>query len=286
MKGQGMSHGAGTIVNAIATGKGAAFGLDLRTTATVELNSSGTIEVEIAGFRGEDASLAERCVRNVLSMAAPGGEYGAKVVTCSQIPISRGLKSSSAAANAVVLATLDALGVSMDPLKAIRIGTRSALEAKVSVTGAFDDACASLLGGVVLTDNSKERILRRDALPHGLRALVHVPEMQIRKQQLPLQKMKTLAPAVEAAFLKARRGEYAQAMLINSLSYSAALGLSMEMTFKALANGAFAAGLSGTGPATVMLVEDRNFDLLLDAVGRKDMIVTEVFHGENLEGSK
>jgi shikimate kinase len=85
------------------------------------------------------------------------------------------------------------------------------------------------------------------------------------------------------AFQKARRGLYAEAMIINSLSYTAALGLSMEITFKALANGAFAAGLSGTGPATVMLVDDRNFDRLVDTMDRKDIIIADIFNDESKE---
>jgi shikimate kinase len=44
LKGHGLSHGAATIVNAIATGKGAAFGVDLRTEAWVELNDSGNVD--------------------------------------------------------------------------------------------------------------------------------------------------------------------------------------------------------------------------------------------------
>jgi len=284
MRGKGLSHGAGTIVNAIATGKGAAFGLDLRTEATVELDFSGEVKVEMEGFKGEAPELAQRCVINVLQKCAPQEGYGARVLTRSQIPISRGLKSSSAAANATVLATLDALGMRVDPLSAIKIGTMSAKEAKVSVTGAFDDACASLLGGVVLTDNTKQRVLKRDRLPEGLRAVIHVPETQIRKSDLPLERMRSLAPAVEAAFQKARQGRYAEAMIINSLSYTAALGLSMEITFQALAHGAYASGLSGTGPATVMLVDDRNFDGLVDALDRDRLIITDIFNDEPPEG--
>ena len=126
MRGKGLSHGAGTIVNAIATGRGAAFGVDLRTEAEVELDSSGIIDVRIEGFEGEGTELAERCVRNVLAKMAKEEGYGAKVTTRSQIPISRGLKSSSAAANAIVLATLDALGVrGSTPSRRSRSGPRA-----------------------------------------------------------------------------------------------------------------------------------------------------------------
>ena len=185
MSGKGLSHGAGTIVNAIANGRGAAFGVDLRTEAEVELDSSGIIDVRIEGFEGEGPELAERCVRNVLAKTAKDEGYGAKVTTRSQIPISRGLKSSSAAANAIVLATLDALGAKVDPIKAIKIGTKSAIEAKVSVTGAFDDACASMLGGVVITDNRTERLLKRDRLPEGMKAVIHVPPFQCARAPFP-----------------------------------------------------------------------------------------------------
>jgi len=62
-------------------------------------------------------------------------KHGAKVATKSQIPIASGLKSSSAAANAAVLATVDALGEKLESLEAIKIGVQAALDAKVTITG-------------------------------------------------------------------------------------------------------------------------------------------------------
>lgn len=282
MRGKGLSHGAGTIVNAIANGRGAAFGVDLRTEAEVELDSSGIIDVRIEGFEGEGTELAERCVRNVLERVAKREGYGAKVTTRSQIPISRGLKSSSAAANAIVLATLDALDIELDLIKAIKIGTKSAIEARVSVTGAFDDACASMLGGVVLTDNRTEKVLKRDRLPEGLKVVMHVPGFQVRKGALPLERFRATAPAAQAAFERAKRGEYKEAMVINSLACTSALGLSMDPTYKALAAGAFAAGLSGTGPATVMLVEERKLPDLCSLFEEKELIITEIYNDQEV----
>ncbi len=283
MRGKGLSHGAGTIVNAIANGRGAAFGVDLRTEAEVELDSSGIIDVRIEGFEGEGTELAERCVRNVLAKTAKDKGYGAKVTTRSQIPISRGLKSSSAAANAIVLATLDALGIKVDPIKAIRIGTKSAIEAKVSVTGAFDDACASMLGGVVITDNRTERLLKRDRLPEGMKAVIHVPPFQVRKGSLPLERFRAMAPAAQAALERAKKGEYKEAMIINSLACTSALGLSMEPTYKALAAGAYAAGLSGTGPATVILVEEGRLQSIASLFEDEELIIADIYYNEEVK---
>lgn len=254
MRGTGTSHGAATIVSAFATGKGAAFGLDLTTSAEVELTTGQGVEVAIEGFAGESTKLAENCVKAVLDAAAPGKKYHAHVTTRSEIPVSRGLKSSSAAANAIIFATLDALGAEMDELKAIRLGTRSAVEAGVSVTGAFDDACAAWFGGVVLTDNRSEQIVARGEMPCCLKALVHVPDFQIRKSTLPMERIGAVRGIVDLAFQQAVQGDYARALTLNGMCYSAALGLDQEIALKALQNGALAAGLTGSGPATVMLV--------------------------------
>jgi shikimate kinase len=147
MKGHGIAFGAGTVINAIATYKGSAFSIDLRTEAGVTLKGD-LVEGEIEG--GGDARLIERACELVLD--AFEVDSGAKIKTTSQVPQASGLKSSSAAANATVLATLRAIGRDMEPLDMVRLGVRAALDAGVTITGAFDDACASMLGGVVVND--------------------------------------------------------------------------------------------------------------------------------------
>jgi len=278
MKGRGVSHGAATIVNAIAHGKGAAFGIDLSTTAEVSLSQGNGVEVELQD--NEDPILAIRCVENVLAEYAPDEEFGANVRTESNIPVSRGLKSSSAAANAVVLATLDALSVDLDPLAAIRIGTRSAVEAGVSVTGAFDDATASLMGGVVVTDNRSEKILRMDRLPDSMDVLIHVPEFRIRKGSLPLERIRALAPVAKTAFDLAMEGEYYWALTLNGICYSAALNLDQELAMEAMQKGAVAAGVSGTGPATVILVGEEMVEEVMGELVDWELMVVDLFQGE------
>ena len=51
------------------------------------------------------------------------------------------------------LATIAALGKTLDDLELVKLGVDAAFDAKVTVTGAFDDACASYFGGAVITDN-------------------------------------------------------------------------------------------------------------------------------------
>ena len=62
-----VAHGAATIVNAIALGKGAAFGVDLWTKAEVKLTDEpGVFEVEITSDPKESTLLMERTVTRVL----------------------------------------------------------------------------------------------------------------------------------------------------------------------------------------------------------------------------
>jgi len=254
MRGHGTSHGAATIVSAFATGKGAAFGIDLTTTADVVLEEGTGIEVVIDGAPDESPALAEECARAVLERYAGGREHHVRIVTRSDIPVSRGLKSSSAAANAIIAAMLDALDVEYDELEAVRLGARAAVRAGVSVTGAFDDACAARFGGVFLTDNTSDSVLARDVM-QDLAVFIHVPERKIRKSSLPLERIAAVRGMVEVAFRLAEEGDYLRALTLNGLCHSAVLGLDADIAVRALQSGALAAGLTGSGPATVMLVE-------------------------------
>jgi shikimate kinase len=173
LRGEASAPGAVTIVNAIATLKGSAFAVDLRTRATVELEE-GASGIEGSTDVDVDTTLIETCVENTLNRI--GVEAGGTVETETEIPPESGLKSSSAAANATVLATLDALDAAdaLEPLETILIGVESARETGVTITGALDDATASMLGGVVLTDNSKDELLRREEF--DTHVAVYVPD--------------------------------------------------------------------------------------------------------------
>jgi shikimate kinase len=278
--GKGMAHGAATIVNAIATGKGAAFGIDLKTWAEVTLTDSSKVDVTMEGFTGESTKLVENCFRAVADQLRSGERLGAKIVTRSEIPVSRGLKSSSAAANAVIMATLDALDETIEPMYAIRLGTRCAIAAGVSVTGAFDDACASWLGGAVVTDNRSNELLRREPMVQDLKVVIHVPPFQIRKDGLPRERISAIADLAEMAFQMALKGDYLSAMKLNGMCYASALKVDQDVAFKAFELGARSAGLSGTGPATAILVNsDKLEKFLSDIKSTKEFIITDIFNG-------
>lgn len=273
MKAAASCFGAGTIVNAIATGKGAAFGLGLRANATAVVRSkAGGIEVHVPP--GIDTVLAEATARRVLRRSRR--KAGIEVTVDSEIPISRGLKSSSAVANAIALATCRALELDMDPMQIIHLTVDAAVEARVTITGAFDDACASFFGGVVVTDNTARRILRTDRLTEGLVAVVHVPRRMITKASLAGVDFSPIREEVDATFRLALEGDYFRAMERNSAAYAKILEIDESPAIRARAAGAMAAGITGTGPAIIALTKPVHLDAVSKALAADDAEVRAV----------
>ena len=266
-KAEAIAHGAATIVNAIALGKGAAFGVDLWTKAEVQLTDEpNIIKGEITSDPTENTALIEKTVSRVLKHFRADKLYGAKVKTRSNIPIARGLKSSSVAANAVALATTAALGKTLEDLALIKLGVDAAFDSKVTVTGAFDDACASYFGGAVITNNLKKKLLKRVVLTGDLTVLFHVPPEKVYTGNSDVNKMQTAKPLVKIAYEEALKGNFWSALSLNGIIYSSTLGYDPSVALDALAAGALAAGLCGKGPAVTAVVPSSRIDIVKTAL--------------------
>jgi len=259
--GKAVAHGAVTIVNAISCGLGAALGINLRTEASVKLtNEPNVIEGRIVSDPEESTVLIKKTVNRVLKHFNLENEYGAYVETRSNVPIARGLKSSSVAANAIALATFSALDADVDDLTAINLGVDAALDAKVTITGAFDDACASYFGNVAMTDNRSRKILKQFVPEEDYAVLIYVPSKKAYTANSNVQKMQLMAKEVESIHKQALLGEYWSAMTLNGLVYSTLLGHDPAIAVEALSAGAVAAGLSGKGPAVAAVVSTEKSD--------------------------
>ncbi|MGZ5502341.1 MAG: shikimate kinase [Halobacteriota archaeon] len=244
------AQGAGTVINAIATLKGSAFAINLKTYSEVEIVDNG-IKCEIADNPTADTALIVECARLVLKRFAPN--VGARITTRSEIPIAGGLKSSSAAANATMLGLIEALEIEMEPIDIVKLGVLAARRTGVTITGAFDDACASFFGGLVITDNEHDLLLKR--VEWNADVLILVPHEKAYSAKADVARAKLLAPWVDIAFDLASNGAFEKAMVLNGVLYCNAFKFSTEPILSALAAGARAATLSGTGPSYIALVD-------------------------------
>ncbi|MFC3476667.1 shikimate kinase [Halobacterium litoreum] len=249
MDGRAVAPAAGTVLNALANGLGSAFALDFDVEASVTLGASGgDVTGDVAGHPDADTALVERCV--ALTTDRYGDGEGGRVETDSEIPLASGLKSSSAAANATVLATLDALGRADDVARvdAARLGVQAARDVGVTVTGAFDDATASMLGGLTLTDNREDELVFRDEVDWD--AVVWTPPEQSFSADADVARCERVAPIADHVAALAERGDYGTAMTLNGFAFCAALDHPADPIVDALPN-ADGASLSGTGPSYV-----------------------------------
>lgn len=259
MIGQARAEGAVSLVNAIASGKGATVAVDLPTFARVEIEKRPGKWRTTVNETSIGSVLAVQSVRKAAEMAGvdPGGLSG-EVQTRVSAPIGVGLKTSSSSSVAIILATLSALGErAFRAEEILRCSASAALAAGVSVTGAMDDAASCLLGGVNFANNSEMELLASKPLGERKMVLIKVPAHRSRRGMVPSSRVRQFAGTADSIFYAGLRGAIWKAMILNGLLYSSVYGYPSSDALQALEAGALGAGLSGTGPAVCAVFEGR-----------------------------
>jgi len=259
MKGKAISYGAISILNAIPMGKGSSLSINLNSEVEIELTNENT---DVTVFSNDEKINDVKLINQIISdlfQIYKIDDMGAKIVINSDIPIGQGLKSSSSISNAVTLATLEALKKKMDDLSVIKLGVNSSLKSGVSITGAFDDACACFYGGLIVTDNYSQIILKQASF-ENLQVIIHVPNEKIYTNSVDKLKLEQYSNLSNEVFNLILKEQYFDAMTLNGFIISTSLNLSSKIALSAINVGALSAGISGTGPATAALCYKDNVD--------------------------
>jgi shikimate kinase len=271
MIGNGTSFGAITVINAMACGIGCTIGTDLCTRATFDPNGDSK-KVLIVIDPSEDNLMAKLCVEQTYKHLGLEEPEGWSLTVDSNIPISRGLKSSSSACNAIIEAVMNSTGREIDQMALIKLGVECAKKAGVTITGSFDDACGCQLGGIVMTDNRNNTLLFNDDI-NEMDVIINVPNIKIRKKSLPIDKIRETAPEVKKAVDLAKTDPL-KALTLNGRIFASATNTDNSVAEMALKKGALAAGLTGSGPAVAILVKKgKGLDFAI-SMGLEDMIIT------------
>ena len=273
------SPGSATIINAIATGFGSAFGIGLNIECSAKTTShSITCKNDV----GADNTLMELCVKKVFKhYDVDENEFGIDLKTKSSLPMASGLSSSSASSNAVVGVVSNIISEEFDlkplgDMEIVNLAIDASLEAGVTITGSFDDATASYFGGVVVTDNKRREFIVREKMEeHPI--LIYMPNFYSKSGDSNPERMKVLSPLVETAFNFAKEKNYFKALNLNGLIYSATLGFNSAIAVDALEVGAIASGLSGTGSSFVAIVDEDVIDDVKLAWEKYDGRIIETF---------
>ena len=246
-------HGAVSLVSAIANKKGATLGISLKVEAIVETSEGKGIVIQ-----SENKSLSSRLINKTIEkiVSKKDLEKNKIVITLtSEIPTGYGLKSSSAISSVVALACAKIFKPKLTDKQILLAGVDASIETKVSITGAYDDACSCYYGGFNVTDNGKRNRMQFEKIPSNLSAVIFIPKNRKRGN---LKRLKILSPIFNNAWELANKKMYWEAMTINGLATSSILNSDPKIIVDLIDKGALGASVSGNGPSIAAIVKKEN----------------------------
>ena len=244
MKVKATIHGAISLVNAIATKKGATLGVSLKVEAIVESSPGKGITIQ-----SENKSLSSRLINKTIEKIVSKRDLEKNKISItldSEIPTGYGLKSSSAISSVVALACAKIFKPKLTDQQILLAGVDASIESKVSITGAFDDACSCYYGGFNVTDNAKKKRIQFEKGPANMTVIIFIPKNRKRGN---LKNLKTLSSVFQNAWDLAEKKQYWDAMTINGLATSTILNSDSQIITTLIEKGAVSASISGNGPA-------------------------------------
>ena len=246
-------HGAVSIVSAIANKKGATLGISLKVEAIVETSKGKGVIIQ-----SENKNLSSRLINKTIEKIIPKKDLEKNKITItltSEIPTGYGLKSSSAISSVVALACAKIFKPKLTDQQILLASVDASIESKVSITGAYDDACSCYYGGFNVTDNGKRNRIHFEKIPANLIAIIFIPKNRKRGN---LKKLKILSTIFNNAWELAKGRKYWEAMTMNGLATASILNSDPKIIVGLIEKGALGASVSGNGPSIAAIVKKEN----------------------------
>ena len=254
--GKGQAHGACSLLHAAALGYGAAVALDLPVTVRLldkpskreVLDDDGVLTALLDAWLAGGHPLPEGHAKEDL-------HWGVK----SEVPKKQGLKSSAAVCIAALRALGDATDTNLDDHELVTLAAEAQIAAGISLTGSIDDAWACLHPGWKLVDVqapiSEGVLMDEPGLPPE-EWIVLLVLRGPRKSQPVLEDFASQLTAFQEALSALQANNPLVAMTWNGRGTVAALRdiEGRKMANDSFMNSARAAGVSGSGPALVIVV--------------------------------
>lgn len=254
--GKGQAHGACSLLHAAALGYGAAVALDLPVTVRLldkpskreVLDGDGVLTALLDAWLAGGHPLPEGHAKEDL-------HWGVK----SEVPKKQGLKSSAAVCIAALRALRDATDTNLDDHELVTLAAEAQIAAGISLTGSIDDAWACLHPGWKLVDVqapiSEGVLMDEPGLPPE-EWIVLLVLRGPRNSQPVLEDFASQLTAFQEALRALQANNPLVAMTWNGRGTVAALRdiEGRKMANDSFMNSARAAGVSGSGPALVIVV--------------------------------
>jgi shikimate kinase len=124
-----------------------------------------------------------------------------------------------------------------------------------------------MLGGVTVTDNTTDELRSRETVEWDV--LVWTPPARAFSADADVDRCRRVAPMARLVAELALDGRYGEAMTVNGLAYSAALGFPTDPAVEAMPH-ADGVSLSGTGPSVVAVGDRDDLEPVRSAWERRD----------------
>ena len=255
--GTGQAHGACSLLHAAGTGYGASLSLDLPVIVKAldrpskrELNDPDNLL----------SAVVDTWVENELPLPDGLEKDDIHWAVASKIPQSRGLKSSAATSVAAVKALCEATQTSLDDADIVSLSSQAQIASGVSITGSIDDSWACLTKGWKLIDANAEDISSGVIMEGaGLNPddwIVLIAAREPRKSRPQLEDFAPMFNEFEKALIALQQGELLNCLTINGRAMCAVTNdiQGRKIANDAFINGARSSGLSGSGPAVIIVV--------------------------------
>ena len=255
--GTGQAHGACSLLHAAGTGYGASIALDLpiivkaldRPSKRQLDDSDGVLPAVVDAWVSNGLALPEGLEANDIHWAV-----------ASKIPQNRGLKSSAALSVAGIKALCEATNTDLSDFEIVSLSSQAQVNAGVSITGSIDDSWACLTKGWRLINANAEDIESGVVMsgpgPNPDDWIVLIAARDERKSRPELENFAPLFQEFEKALIALQQGEILNCLTING---RAVCSVTNDLQGRRIANDAFingarASGVTGSGPAVVIII--------------------------------
>ena len=255
--GTGEAHGACSLLHAAGTGYGASIALDLPIIVKALDKPS---KRHLKDSNDVLKSVVEVWVSSGLTL--PDGLEPSDIhwAVASKIPQNRGLKSSAALSIAGLKALCEATNTELSDFEMVNLSSQAQVNAGVSITGSIDDSWACLTKGWTLINANAEDIesgvVMSGAGPNPDDWVVIIAARDERKTRPELESFVPLFQEFEKALMALQQGEVLNCLTINGRAVCSVTNdiQGRKIANDAFINGARASGVSGSGPAVVIII--------------------------------
>ncbi len=255
--GTGQAHGACSLLHAAGTGYGASLSLDLPVIVKALDRPS---KRKLKDHDNLLPTVVDTWVENQLPLPNGLGKEDIFWAVASKIPQSRGLKSSAAISVAAVKALCDATQTELDDAEIVSLSSQAQVAAGVSITGSIDDSWACLTKGWKLIDANSEDINEGVVMEGpGLNPddwVVLIAARDPRKDRPQIEDFAPMFNEFEKALIALQQGEILNCLTINGRAMCSVTNdlQGRKISNDAFINGARSSGMSGSGPAVLIIV--------------------------------